>query len=108
MSGNWDWNIVSEDKAEWVIFSVAALIVAGAALGFSDERALCARAGCGETPAYGCVLKGRGFSRAVSAVKSMSALAAEGRLRTEERSFRNLLVHPRRFRKVRIQVAAHR
>jgi hypothetical protein len=32
MKGNWDWNIIPEDKAEWVIFSVALLIVLGAAL----------------------------------------------------------------------------
>jgi hypothetical protein len=32
MRGDWDWNIVPEDKAEWIIFSVALLIVLGAAL----------------------------------------------------------------------------
>jgi hypothetical protein len=32
MKGNWDWNIIPEDNAEWVIFSVALLIVLGAAL----------------------------------------------------------------------------
>jgi hypothetical protein len=32
MRGNWDWNIIPEDKAEWVIFCVALLIVLGAAL----------------------------------------------------------------------------
>jgi hypothetical protein len=30
--GNGDWNLIPEDKAEWVIFSVALLIVLGAAL----------------------------------------------------------------------------
>ena len=32
MRGDWDWNIVPEDKAEWIIFTVALLIVLGAAL----------------------------------------------------------------------------
>jgi hypothetical protein len=32
MRGNGDWNIIPEDKAEWVIFSVALVIVLGAAL----------------------------------------------------------------------------
>jgi hypothetical protein len=27
-----DWDLIPEDRAEWVIFSVAVLIVAGAAL----------------------------------------------------------------------------
>jgi hypothetical protein len=31
MRGDWDWNIVPEDKAEWVIFGVSLLIVLGAA-----------------------------------------------------------------------------
>jgi hypothetical protein len=30
MRGNWDWNIIPEDKAEWIIFCVALLIVGGA------------------------------------------------------------------------------
>lgn len=29
MRGDWDWNIVPEDKAEWIIFTVALLIVLG-------------------------------------------------------------------------------
>ena len=32
MRGDWDWNIIPEDRAELIIFSVALLIVFGAAL----------------------------------------------------------------------------
>jgi hypothetical protein len=32
MRGDWDWNIVPEDKAVWIIFSVALVIVLVTAL----------------------------------------------------------------------------
>lgn len=31
MRRDWDWNIVPEDKAEWVIFGVSLLIILGTA-----------------------------------------------------------------------------
>jgi hypothetical protein len=46
--------------------------------------------GCGKTRVLTLVLKGRGFSRAVSAAKSMAALAAEGSRGVQRDFFRNL------------------
>jgi len=31
MRGEWDWNIIPEDKIEWIIFSVVLLIILGSA-----------------------------------------------------------------------------
>jgi len=31
MRGNWDWDIIPEGRAEWIGFSIALLVVLGAA-----------------------------------------------------------------------------
>jgi hypothetical protein len=31
MRGDWDWNVIPEDKVEWIILSVMLLIILGAA-----------------------------------------------------------------------------